>query len=192
MQRFMSLTRYLIIVPIFGLLLASAVLFLFGGIALVGLVIDQLVAGFQGVVSGSGHSLPLEVEIVEYVHRFLIGTVLFITAVGFYQLFIGELDFPRWLKIDSTDELETNLVGVTVVVLGVNFMSFVFTKEAADLLRYGVGIAAVIAALALFIGLRTWSTTRSKAMERKFELLDKHGDDLLQIEERQESLEMRQ
>ena len=39
------------------------------------------------------------------VHTFLVGTVLYITGAGLYQLFIEELDFPRWLKIDSTEEL---------------------------------------------------------------------------------------
>ena len=33
-------------------------------------------------------------EVVEYVHTFLIGTVLYITAVGFYQLFVQEISFP--------------------------------------------------------------------------------------------------
>ena len=65
-------------------------------------------------------------EVVEYVHTFLIGTVLYITAVGFYQLFIQEISFPSWLKIESTEELETNLIGVTVVVLAVNFMGAIF------------------------------------------------------------------
>ena len=49
-------------------------------------------------------------EVVEYVHTFLVGTVLYITAVGLYQLFIREIEFAGWLKIDSTEELETNLV----------------------------------------------------------------------------------
>ena len=65
-------------------------------------------------------------EVVEYVHTFLIGTVLYITAVGLYQLFIKEVEFVGWLKIESTEELETNLIGVTVVVLAVNFMGAVF------------------------------------------------------------------
>ncbi len=96
----------------------------------------------------------------------MIGTVLYITAVGLYQLFIDEVEFHSWLKIDSTEELEMNLIGVTVVVLAVNFLTVVYTKDATVLLEYGAGIALPIAALTLFVGLRTWSTNVSQRAEQ--------------------------
>jgi uncharacterized membrane protein YqhA len=99
---------------------------------------------------------------MEYVHTFLIGTVLYITAVGLYQLFIEEVEFHGWLKIDSTEELEMNLIGVTVVVLAVNFLGVAFTGDPSLLLEYGAGIALPIAALVLFVGLRVWSTQLEK------------------------------
>lgn len=153
MSRLLSTTRFLILVPIVGLLLTAAALFVFGGLQLIILLFE---AGLHGTEAHG--EIPFEVEVVEYVHTFLIGTVLYITAVGFYQLFVGEIDFPDWLKIDSTEELENNLIGVTVVVLAVHFMGIVFTGSAENLQEIGVGIALPIAALALFVGLRTWST----------------------------------
>ncbi len=153
MSRLLSTTRFLILVPIVGLLLAAAALFVFGGLQLIILLINVVLHGME-----AHGEIPFEVEVVEYVHTFLIGTVLYITAVGFYQLFVGEIDFPDWLKIDSTEELEKNLIGVTVVVLAVHFMGIVFTGSEANLQEIGVGIALPIAALALFVGLRTWST----------------------------------
>lgn len=172
MSRLLSGTRYLIIVPIIGLALAATIFFVFGGFGLINLLISTLLQGAEA----HGGSIPFEVQIVEYVHTFLIGTVLYITAVGLYQLFVNEIQFPVWLKIDSTEELETNLIGVTVVVLAVNFMGVVFTKDPSILLEYGAGIALPIAALALFVGLRTWSThlTRMQdAANREKETLDK-------------------
>ena len=154
MTRLLNGTRYLIIIPIIGLALAAAAFFVFGGIGLISLLIEVLLHGLES----RGQEIPFEVEIVEYVHRFLIGTVLYITAVGFYQLFIGKFDFPSWLSIESTEELETNLIGVTVVVLAVHFMVIVFIGEADKILEYGAGIALPILALAVFVGLRTWST----------------------------------
>lgn len=116
--------------------------------------------------------------VVEYVHTFLVGTVLYITAVGIYQLFIQEIKFPGWLKIDSTEELETNLIGVTVVVLAVNFMGAVFVGGTENLLQYGAGIAMPIAALGLFVGLRAWSVKLNKETmvnEKKQPLKSKPG-----------------
>jgi len=106
-------------------------------------------------------------EVVEYVHTFLIGTVLYITAVGFYQLFIQEISFPSWLKIESTEELETNLIGVTVVVLAVNFMGAIFVGTTDNLLQYGAGIALPIAALGVFVGLRAWAANLTKGSAAK-------------------------
>lgn len=163
MTRFLTSTRYLILIPILGLALAAAAFFIFGGLGLVRLLFD-LVTG----ASGTAHSTEqlsqgvIIFEVVEYVHTFLVGTVLYITAVGLFQLFIKELDFAGWLKIDSTEELETNLIGVTVVVLAVNFMGAVFAGKTENLLQYGAGIAFPIAALGLFVGLRAWSNQLSK------------------------------
>ena len=164
MSRVLSATRYLIIVPILGLLLAAGLFFVLGGIGLIGQLIEVLGAYLGGLAhTGDGVDKGVVIfEVVEFVHLFLVGTVLYITAVGLYQLFIKELNFPGWLKIDSTEELETNLIGVTVVVLAVNFMGAVFVGEREFLLPYGAGIALPIAALGLFVGLRAWSLKQSK------------------------------
>jgi uncharacterized membrane protein YqhA len=164
MTRIVAGTRYLIIIPIIGLGLAAAAFFVFGGFLLIELVIQSALE-LLGIISVEAHTaetVPLEIEILESVHQFLIGTVLYITAVGFYQLFIKEVEVPQWLRIDSTDELETNLVGVIVVVLAINFLGYVFVGDTASLFEYGAGIALPIAALGLFVGLRTWSNTITK------------------------------
>jgi uncharacterized membrane protein YqhA len=103
------------------------------------------------------------------VHIFLIGTVLYITAVSLYQLFIHEIDFPKWLKIDDTEELETNLIGFTVVVLAVNFMGAIFVGGTDNMLQYGAGIALPIASLGVFVALRAWSFKITKEAERSDE-----------------------
>ena len=127
MNRFFVGTRYLILIPIIGLGLAAALFFVFGGLGLIRLLINA-VASVLGLIEAEEHSVPFVIEVVEYVHQFLIGTVLYITSIGFYQLFIKEIDFPGWLKVESTEELETSLIGVTVVVLAVNFLAVVFQR----------------------------------------------------------------
>jgi uncharacterized membrane protein YqhA len=179
MARLLLKSRYLILVPILGLALAAASFFVFGGIGLIKLLYESLLAVLN-VAHGADKmdQGKFIYEVVEYVHTFLIGTVLYITAVGFYQLFIQEIDFPAWLKIESTEELETNLIGVTVVVLAVNFMGAIFVGRNDNLLQYGAGIALPIAALGLFVGLRAWATNSTKgraSREARHEAARRHG-----------------
>lgn len=159
MTRFLTKTRYLILIPILGLAIAAAAFFIFGGIGLIGLLFSLVLNGLGVIHEGPTPELGVIIfEVVEYVHTFLVGTVLYITAMGLFQLFIREIDFPHWLKVDSIEELETNLIGVTVVVLAVNFMGAIFAGSTDNLLQYGAGIALPIAALGVFVGLRTWSS----------------------------------
>lgn len=161
----------MILIPIVGLALAALMLFLFGGFNLIKLVFETTLT-YLGVYERHDVGLPIYVEIVEYVHTFLIGTVLYLTAVGFYQLFIGEVRFPRWLRVHNTEELETNLIGVAVVVLAINFMGLSFNQDGEFLLRYGAGIALPIAALGLFLGMRAWARKMDRDSERQEEVLE--------------------
>ena len=166
MVRFLLGSRFLILVPIIGLTLAAGAFFILGGVGLIATVIEVLSHSVEIAQDASHASLGTIIfEVVEYVHTFLVGTVLYITAVGLYQLFIQEIPFPTWLKVENTEELETNLIGVTVVVLAVNFMGATFVGQTDSLLQYGAGIALPIAALALFVGLRAWSIRIGRATD---------------------------
>ncbi|MFN2187316.1 MAG: YqhA family protein, partial [Candidatus Promineifilaceae bacterium] len=112
MSKFFVATRYLIIIPIIGLGLAAAAFFIFGGYGLIKLLVESILDAV-GIIhlEHVGEEIPVVIEVVEYVHQFLIGTVLYITSIGFYQLFISEVQFPGWLKIHNTEELETSLIG---------------------------------------------------------------------------------
>jgi uncharacterized membrane protein YqhA len=148
--KLISATRFLVLIPIVGLALAAAVLFTFGGIGLVAFLIKE------ATLAAEGHELTVLpiFDLLQYVHQFLIGTVLYITSIGFYQLFIQKVPVPDWMKTESAEDLETSLVGVIIVVLGIEFLGAVFSGTQTDLLSYGAGIALPIAALALFLGVR--------------------------------------
>jgi uncharacterized membrane protein YqhA len=92
---------------------------------------------------------------VEIVHLFLVGTVLFLTSLGIYELFIQPLPLPPWLKTHNIEELELNLVGLTIVVLAVNFLSVIFEEQEINLAIYGIGYALPITALAYFMKVRS-------------------------------------
>src|SRR5215217_6657678 len=158
MSHIISGTRYLVIIPIVGLGMAAAVIFILGGIGLISLIINGLAGALGFTHEANEVDIKLVVyHLVEYVHTFLVGTVIYITALGLYQLFIKEIPVPHWLEIHNTEQLETNLISVTVVVLAVNLMGIVLVGSTENLLDLGAGIALPIAALALFVGLRAWA-----------------------------------
>ncbi|MHC1754614.1 MAG: YqhA family protein [Methanosarcina sp.] len=147
--RFIAGMRYFVLIPVIGLAIAACTLFIIGG--------ADLVRFMVGLVTGMGEAGPeadIIVEIVEAVHLFLVGTVLFLTSIGFYQLFIKPVPLPGWLEINDVEELELNLVGLTIVVLGVNFLSVIESQE-TDLAVYGIGYALPIIALAYFMKVRS-------------------------------------
>lgn len=163
MLRLIVGTRYFIILPVIGLALAAATFFIFGGIGLIRLLVELLTGTWQAHGAAGSESGLAIYEVVEYVHAFLVGTVLYITAIGLFQLFIHDINYHGWLRIENTDQLETNLIGVTVVVLAVTFMGEVVAGERSNLLQAGIGIALVIAALGVFIGLRAWADHMSES-----------------------------
>ena len=148
--RIISATRYLVLIPIVGLALAAAVLFAFGGIGLVAFLVRNASLAAQG----QDLTVVPIFDLLQYVHQFLIGTVLYITSIGFYQLFIHDIPVPDWMKANSAEDLETSLVGVIIVVLAIEFLGTVFSGSHDDLLSYGAGIALPIAALAAFLAVR--------------------------------------
>ncbi len=148
--RFIAGMRFFVLIPVIGLAIAACALFIKGGFDIVHFV-GKLIVG----IAETSPEKNIIVEIVETVHLFLVGTVLFLTSFGLYQLFIQPLPLPGWLKIDDIEKLELNLVGLTVVVLGVNFLSIIFEPQEVNLAVYGIGYALPIAALAYFMKVRS-------------------------------------
>ena len=142
--------RFFALIPFIGLAIAADVLFIKGGIELV-YFLQELVFG----IGGADIQEHIIVDIVGIVHLFLVGTVLFITSLGIYELFIQPLPLPPWLKTHNIEELELNLVGLTIVVLAVNFLSVIFKEQEINLAIYGIGYALPITALAYFMKVRS-------------------------------------
>lgn len=150
MSRLLAATRYLAIIPVVCILLAAVALTLFGAASTLQLLVSVAVSG--KLDSKAGKELLL--RSIELVDIFLLGTVLYVTAIGLYELFIDDtIAVPDWLEIHTLDDLKDRLIGVVIVVLGVLFLGQVITWDGQrDLLAPGVAIALVIGALAFFLG----------------------------------------
>jgi uncharacterized membrane protein YqhA len=139
----------LIIIAVVATLIAAGALLLFGAID-TAVVIQQLLAkpDFSDKTAKS-----LLLNFIEIVDVFLLATVLYIIAVGLYELFIDDsVDVPHWLEINDLDDLKDKLVGVVILVIGVGFLGqFVSWDGQTNLLVSGGGAALVIGALTYFL-----------------------------------------
>ena len=88
MIRFLAICRYMLVVPVIGcvLLTAGVVLMGVGRIATSGFALVQ-----KGDFSAKA-AKTMSLAVIEIIDLFLIGIVAYITAVGIYKLFIGNVD----------------------------------------------------------------------------------------------------
>lgn len=90
---------------------------------------------------------------IEIVDLFLLATVVQVVSLGLYQLYFNQnLALPKWLKIETLDDLKSKLVGVTITVLAVFFLGRAITWDGDEgIVWLGVAVAAVITALTWFL-----------------------------------------
>ncbi|UCD98397.1 MAG: YqhA family protein [Chloroflexota bacterium] len=146
MGKLLGNTRYVVFIAVVGLLFSSIAVYVFSGILTVNVIVEAFQHGFNTEVARAFSS-----ELIELIDLFLLGTVLFMTSVGLYELFVDpKISIPAWLSVANLDQLKFNLVAVIVVMLMVLFLGAVATapdfENGLDLLYYGGGIALVILA----------------------------------------------
>ena len=61
------------------------------------------------------------------IDMYLLALVLYIFAVGLYELFIGDLHLPQWITIETVDQLKAKLASVMVL-----FVAIAFTKQLVE------------------------------------------------------------
>lgn len=149
-------SRFIIGFAVLGSFVGSAILLVTATITLFSIAWNEIV-NFDPNDLGGRHSRieSLAVDLIEITDVILLGTVLYIVALGLYQLFIDQnLALPRWLKVNNLTDLKRDLIGVVVVLLGVSFLGEVVKGEDKNLLLpFGAGIALVIAALGFILWL---------------------------------------
>jgi uncharacterized membrane protein YqhA len=147
--RALSTSRYMIFLAVVAILIAAMSLMVYGVIETVGILrslVDPSLTGPKG-------SKGLILAFIEITDLFLLATVLYVIAIGLFELFVDDrLELPSWLEIRNLDDLKQKLIGVMIVVMGVVFLGQVVTWDGQrDLFGYGGGIAVVIAALTYFL-----------------------------------------
>lgn len=150
-RRILAASRYLVILPVICIFTAATVLLIYGSIETMLVIVEA----FSSAVSSKG-AKALLLSFIELVDLFLLATVLYVIAVGLYELFVDDqLPLPEWLVIHNLDDLKEKLIGVVIVVLGVLFLGQVISWDGQrDLLPFGAAVALIIAALSYFLSLK--------------------------------------
>lgn len=145
-SRVPSYSRFIVVIPVIGLFVSALTLVVLAG--------ASVVSSITQVVSGDLDKKGALVEFIEIADVFLLATVLYVMALGLYELFVDDqLPVPSWLKIRTLDDLKEKLVGVVVVVMAVFFLGLVVGgSDSATVFEVGVGIGAVTLGLGYFLG----------------------------------------
>ncbi len=158
LRNIFSASRFVIGLAVIGAFVGSAILLLIATITLISIAWNEIVT-FNPDNLGKAHIDRLAVELIEITDIILLGTVLYIVALGLYQLFIDRnVPLPHWLKVNDLTDLKRDLIGVVVVLLGVSFLGEVVNWEGdSNVLPLGGAVSRVIAALGFIL----WLTPKS-------------------------------
>jgi uncharacterized membrane protein YqhA len=148
-------TRFITVLAILGSMLAAIALFITSTIQ----VFDGL-SYFGDIMDGNKNYEHLVVIFVSAIDGYLFATVLLIFSMGIYELFIDKIDMvskqkdsrPKWLIINSIDDLKSSLGKVILMILIVSFFEHslqITYRDVSDLLLLGIGILLISAALFL-------------------------------------------
>lgn len=134
---------------------ASLVIFIGSTILLIGAITEMARAIIGELLKFPEISAEhLRLSMIESVDIVLVCTVLYIIAVGLYELFVDEglrERLPSWLVTHDISDLEGRLTSMVVSVVAVIFLTQVFSWQGDDFIGFGLAIAAVIAAISLFL-----------------------------------------
>lgn len=143
MKKLLENSKYLMLIVVIGSLIAT-VLAVIWGIYEMSLVIYKLFVSYKDASSTI-------VSFVQLMDIFLLVAVLYIFTVAMYELFIGELDLPKWLVIHNFDELKTILSNLIVLIGAVSFLKyFIERNDPASTLLYGLAVGVVSYVLILY------------------------------------------
>lgn len=135
--------RYLALIAVAGLTVTMLVTFLWSIAKTVKLMGTLLDGGWSSDLS--------MVDLLEVIDTYLLAIVQLIVVIGIYELFVGALDVPGWLKARSLEDLKKSIVDVLIVFIGVKGVErLVAAQEPIDALTFTGAVAILIVALSLF------------------------------------------
>jgi len=143
MKRLIKKSKNLFLIAVASSLLASAAGFVWGLIKTL-IVIMEFILSYGKDPFGT-------IALIEVMDIFLLATVLFIFAMGMYELFIESIELPEWLIINNLHDLKVKLSSVIILIMGITFLKhLVEWTDPEGTLFFGIAVAVVSASLIAF------------------------------------------
>ena len=103
--------RFVAILAVIGFAVTAAATF--GG------SIAKSVKLIADLIDGQWSDELAVVRVLEVIDSYLLAVVQLIVSIGLYELFIGELSVPDWLRVSSLDDLKKPIIDVLIVFAAV-------------------------------------------------------------------------
>ena len=146
-SRLVGRSRFVVLLAVGGVMLVAVTLFLLGTVQ----AVTGVYHAWEGVVRGTSSNTALTVEFLEIVSLMLKAVVFYIIGVGLYSLFVAPLNITVSLGVETLSDLESKVVSVVVVILGVTFLEhFIAWQKPLETLQFGAATTSAAAALVLF------------------------------------------
>jgi uncharacterized membrane protein YqhA len=143
MKKLIEKSKSLFLIAVASSLAASGFAFLWGMVKTISLIIDLIVS--------FGKDPLVAIDLIKLMDIFLIATVLFIFAMGLYELFIDNISLPEWLIITNLHDLKVKLGSVIILVMGITFLEhLVEWRDPLGTMYFGVAVAIVSTSLIAF------------------------------------------
>lgn len=129
-------SRYLVVIAVIGLLVTAIATFGAAGAKSVDFV--------GNVFDGQWRKDAMILDLLKVIDTYLLAVVQLIVSIGLYELFVGEVSVPEWLRVDSLDDLKKAIIDVLVVFVAVKGIEGLLSKgDPLDVLTY-VGATGIL------------------------------------------------
>jgi uncharacterized membrane protein YqhA len=142
-SKVLASTRFIVVIAVVGLLATTLATF--------GWSVAKSVQFINDLLDGEWRKDTAVVSLLKTIDTYLLAIVQFIVVVGLYELFIGDLHVPEWLRIDSLDDLKKAIVDVLVVFVAVKGIEGLLKQqEPLDTLIFVGSAGVLIVVLTMF------------------------------------------
>jgi uncharacterized membrane protein YqhA len=140
-------SRFIVLLAVIAVMLVAISLFLMGTIE-AGVNVWR---AWEQMMHGELRTTRLTVQFLEIVSAMLKAVIFYMIGVGLYSLFISPLNLTVSLGVQTLNDLESKIVSVVVVILGVTFLEhFISWEDPLVTLEFGAAMALVVVALVYF------------------------------------------